>query len=397
MESLSSLPFTRGCEKNTEKKHFDPISILLINDAYQHIPPKQILGCLAKAYTNLASLSSSVSRLRTRLRKIGLPESYTQQLHLPSEAYRALRKRSRDRMLQRTDKMDIVVPEITPSVDTTDSDMCGSHRTRRVAVEWANTTFGIPRMFQCAYTILQRRTLPSWNGGPNAEAKPAHVYAALNLMTGLGPSELLDPYVSIRSGRDNTCTPHTGNFEAYWICIVPSQDESASKHSLANTCNDSPGNTSGTETKKPFDRPCLFVASRIVQAIHWMRRALNLIKTDKRSLSLTSEKIQTVKCRRYAWARRALLKTFGRAVIMDQSEDTFLNHEEKENSRNRNPGHRFTQAVYVATVAANYFEGFKVRDAAEYLKIQGDFDGLALPFTPLVNMLQKSTVVDDGK
>lgn len=352
-----------------QKKPFDPLSLLLINDAYKSIEPEHILTRLKAAYTNLASLSSTVSRLRTRLRKIGLPEEFTRQLHLGQDAYRSLRRRSRSRLLSEDapaaghgssgaeSQMDVVVG----GGDNHEDDHTDSrHKVHRVAVGWANTTLGIPRMFTCAYQVLQWRSFPSRNDKVNDDADPAHVYAALNLITGLGPEELLDPNVAILYGSENTRIPHTGNFESYWICVGPSNGGAQS----------------------PYDRPCLFLASRVAQAVGWMRRALNLVSDGKLSpRPAVGCHRAVIRNRRHAWARRALLKTFGACVAHDPIGGS--------SRRNCNPDHRFTQAVYVATVAANYFEGFRVQDAAKYLNIQGDFSGLQVPFTPMVGMLKR--------
>ena len=384
------------------KVPFDPLSILLINDAYKCLTPESILEYLRSKYTNLSSLSSTVSRLRNRFRKIGIPENITSRLHLPSEAYKALRKRSRDTMLQAlrppSSKFNVLDEAKSKQEDQStgmripigmvidheikDSDrgtavLCddAGSSTHRLSVDWANTTYGIPRIFRRAYHVLAWRRFPLEEGGQVAE--PAHVYAALNLLTGLGPHKLLNPDVTIRSGKGSTVSPHTGNFEAYWICVSPN---ASSKHSTR-------------EQWRRFDRPCLFVASRVVRAIQWMRRALNLTPTTASvgEVSRNADKTERILIsRRFAWARRSILKTFGPAVASDAHIDT---GGERSNGRNCNPDHRFTLALYVAATAANYFEGFSVNDTAGYLNINGDFYGLKTPFTPLVSMLQRSTAL----
>lgn len=365
-----------------KKRPFDPLCLLLINDAYRSLSPESILQYLRARYSNLSSLSSTVSRLRTRLRKIGLPESFTARLHLRPDAYRALRKRSRHRSLHADE-----APSsrgVTAGAMDVDPDEPGggdrADKTRRVSVEWASTTAGVPRMFECAYHILTWRKYPRVSGG--AAAEPAHVYAALNLVTGLGPHELLNPNVRIACGNEATVSPHTGNFEAYWVCVSP--DSHAS---------DPARSPSPATAPRAYDRPCLFVASRVVQAVRWMRRAVNLTVADNNAALAArrrNEKIEsTLINRRCAWARRALLKTFGSAVACDAS--VGFHGPGPPFPRNRNPDHRFTLALYVAATAANYFEGFSVEETAGYLNIPGDFKRLRTPFTPLVSMLLRST------
>lgn len=352
--------------QDEKKKCFDPLSILLINDAYKQIQPERIIASFKAAYPNHSSLSSSISRLRTRLKKIGLPDAFTNAIRLSPTIYRSIRQRSRDKFFNGNGEG----AQTQENVEGYVKMECDENTTvqHRGSIQWANMTFGIPSIFECAYSILQHRRLPAWHGG-GGPADPGHVYAALHVVTGLGPHELLNPYVSITHGRENTVNPHTGNFEGYWMCV------------------------SDLKKSTRFDRPGLFMANRVVKATQWLRRALNLLEPPSPAMILEDDaydhkKAQVIKRRRLAWGSRALLKTFGRSVSNDNSCD--IKGNANVSTRNRNPSHRFTMALYIAAVSANYFEGFKVFETAEYLRIPGDFTGLQIPFTPLVNLLRKS-------
>lgn len=393
--NISTLP--RGDSESLMNPPFPSWDVLLflrIDNVYKTIPPHKIANMVRHYHPNDATCSSALSRIKTRMTKSGFCKEWISKISLPRDIYRNIRSMKKKRLRSGFLDSQSTKPESYPGAyenvyineRSADASRCtdeigikdrslynsciqnstecsspvnhsGTNTTRKT-IRWVNHMEGIPEMFLQAYHIVSRRKLLS-----GEQASVSHVYAALNLLTGLKPSILLSKNTQI---NQKTLRVHAGTFKMFWARVTQCHSQDQKKATL---------NLTEATTKVnalDFDRPFLVPAPSIIRAFNWLQQVL----FHGRSRLPTDVK---------AWARRALQSTFApfcktlvQSIHCDKNEPI-------TNAEFRNPDHRINKVLYIYTVKMNYFDGFSVDQVAKYINLVGNFDGIKLPFTPLVH------------
>lgn len=384
--------------ENIDTLSWDVLLLLRINNVYKNINPRQIIRIIQHYHRNPTTCISTLSRMKARFTKCGFDQNWIDALILPPAVYKRVRTLRKRRMREQCTQSFRMHPRMKNDEDhlkdAVDSSITNesmgmiprsgaSHTVYqhdpesqtatvpnsllaedepihsisisnpRVTILWVNRMSGIPEMFKQAYVILSRRRLLS---GRHASAQ--HVYAALNLLTGLQPDVLLCKTTVL---DHKTTRTHAGNFAKFWASVqCRKKDRSGSVGE----------NARAHEALSTFDRPFLAPAHAIIRAYNWLKQVL--FRENTRVPSNLN-----------VWARRSLQLTFSPFCKCDRYSAT----NERRQPEYRNPDHRINKVLYLYGIKMNYFQGFSTQDVAKYLHMKGSYEGIRPKFTPMVHTL----------